>query len=266
MTDRPPAPEDVFHKLDCWRHLPAYRLEPTLAPFFGLFLPDILRCTFEIEKDPVVIPEFPLPLKEISNRKKINDSVSDRNLSVKVDYAVFSKNLKTMFLVELKTDEESFDLNQLDNLGSAEKTGLPCLISGIINISNATNKKRKYFHLAHNLKKAGVVYFCNDLYKKYQHPRSKKLSWKQAFCSIKYCEKLSWETEIIYITPNGKHPDECDLKKVCLNKGDVTKIHFKKVADIVAARGGFGPMFAYYLKRWKSQAGEIDPRKLPSVL
>ena len=38
MTGRnPPALDDIFRTLDRWRHLPAYRLEPTLAPFFGSF-------------------------------------------------------------------------------------------------------------------------------------------------------------------------------------------------------------------------------------
>ena len=32
---------DVFNLLDRWRHLPAYRLEPRVAPFFALFLRDV---------------------------------------------------------------------------------------------------------------------------------------------------------------------------------------------------------------------------------
>ena len=32
----------MFNILDAWRHLPGYRLEGRLAPFFELFLQDVL--------------------------------------------------------------------------------------------------------------------------------------------------------------------------------------------------------------------------------
>ena len=54
--------EDLFARLDEWRHLPFYRLEPRTAPFFALFLRDVLHQHFNVEMHEVVIPEFPLPL------------------------------------------------------------------------------------------------------------------------------------------------------------------------------------------------------------
>ena len=50
----------LFNILDSWRHLPGYRLEGRLAPFFELFLLDMLGKCLDVELHPVVIPEFPL--------------------------------------------------------------------------------------------------------------------------------------------------------------------------------------------------------------
>ncbi len=111
MTDRnPPALEDLFRTLDHWRHLPAYRLEPAVAPFLGLFLRDILHEIIEIKTHPTVIPEFPLRIGTLHSNKK------RPNQSIKVDYVAFSSDSKNAFFVELKTDTLSFDCEQMKNL------------------------------------------------------------------------------------------------------------------------------------------------------
>ena len=53
-----PTVADVLGLLDEWRHLPAYGLETRVAPFFALFLREVLSARFGVELHPVVIPEF----------------------------------------------------------------------------------------------------------------------------------------------------------------------------------------------------------------
>ena len=258
MTDRnPPALDDIFRTLDRWRHLPAYRLEPTLAPFFGLFLPDILRRKFGVKTDCTIIPEFPLHKKILCKKGEYgHKNETDNNLSVNVDYAVFQKNHTKAYFVELKTDRRSFREEQLKYLRCAQKAGLHSILDGVLEICKTTKQKSKYIHLIHNLQKLDLIAIPDsrrdELYEK-TFPKGKS-GWSEAFkCVFIAADKnLLPEIEIVYITPDGK----------CPNENDITNIGFDCVADIVAARGGFGPMFAYYLKRWESQAGEIDPRKI----
>jgi len=246
MTDRPPALEDIFRTLDRWRHLPAYRLEPTLAPFFGLFLPEILRIEIGNDNDCIVIPEFPLPTKKLPKTvKELGKKITDRNLSVKVDYAVFPRNSQKAFLVELKTDRDSFNKEQLKYMREAREKGTNCLVEGILDICNATKKYEKYNHLLDFFAKIPLV-------KLHGESSSRLLPKPDTVRNyVSTCEAQDRTIKIVYITPDGKHP----------NGSNITNIGFECVADIVAARGGFGPMFAYYLKRWKDQAGEMDPRK-----
>ena len=44
-----PTVADVFGLLDEWRHLPAYGLETRVAPFFALFLREVLSARFGVE-------------------------------------------------------------------------------------------------------------------------------------------------------------------------------------------------------------------------
>ncbi len=250
MTGRnPPALGDVFRTLDQWRHLPFYRLEPTLAPFFGLFLPDILSGYS-------IIPEFPLQKKTLYEKGKCyHQKETYNNLSVNVDYAAFRKDHAKAYLVELKTDHRSFREEQLNYLRCARKAGLCAVLDGILDICRTTDHKGKYIHLIHNLEKLGLIYIPdsgrNRLYEK-TFPKGKS-GWSEAFncVSTAAIENLPSEIEIVYITPGGKHP----------NGNDVTNISFDCVADIVEDRGDLGLLFANYLRKWTRQAGEEDPRR-----
>ena len=252
MTDRnPPALDDIFRTLDRWRHLPAYRLEPTLAPFFGLFLRDVLSEVYCIgdELHPTIIPEFPLPIK------------GEKSLSNKVDYAAFSCSQKKVYFVELKTDSGSIREEQIKYLKSAKGRNFQCLLKDILKISKASRGIyiQKHAHLLHLLRDVYLVdYNDGNLYE--IAFRKRRQGWKDCIERIeqhvdnengKY-KKV--DIQIVYITPTGNTE--------LLRKTGFCEIGFDCVADIVAALGGFGPMFAYYLKRWKSQAGEIDPRKI----
>ncbi|MCY3829345.1 MAG: hypothetical protein OXF89_09440 [Rhodospirillaceae bacterium] len=261
MTDRPsPTIEDVFCKLDGWRHLPAYRLEPTLAPFFGLFLSDILRARLGIETHSTIIPEFPLrkdSLPKSANSETKNDDTSEEeetdNLSVNVDFVAFSPSLESVYFVELKTDTFSINDGQIDYLKRARKVNFSSLLSGINKICKTTNRKQKYIHLLHDLEAIGLISFRNiekeKLYEK-TFPKGKP-GWSKVFGSGPTLVKPPSERCVIYITPNGKTEK--------LREAEFQEISFCEIADIVQTHGAFGCMFANYLRKWKAKAGSENP-------
>ncbi len=269
MTDLPQALEDVFCTLDRWRHLPAYRLEPAVAPFFGLFLRDILGCKLRVKGDCVIIPEFPLS-KEMLRKSPLCKSASDqndakKNLSVKVDYAVFSEDFRRALFVELKTDRGSFNDTQLKYLGCARNVGLDCLVDGIIKICGSTNQKRKYVHLLRLLAKASLINgHCSSLFE--EAIATNRLRDGCRWDNVLHCEPIRENPprniDIVYITPDGQRPNENDLQKACLDKDDVTNISFGEVVDVVKNRGKFGCMFAGYLDRWKEPAGVLKSQNI----
>lgn len=269
MTDQPsPTIEEIFRKLDQWRHLPAYRLEPQLSPYFGLFLPEILRCKLnaKIEENCVVIPEFPLPLKCLQEtRRKFGKTGAKTNLSVKVDYAVFSIKHDESYFVELKTDEASYREEQFCYLMEAREQGFSNLVEGLIEIIEKTKQQRKYAHLL-------LLLADIPLIKNYNRSLLEKaVSQDRLESGLKWHDILEFETitdggcrrpEIVYITPDGKRPNEKDLQKACINKDAVTNISFGEVAGIVKNRGRFGCMFAEHLVRWEEPAGVLKSQNI----
>ncbi|MDE0149518.1 MAG: hypothetical protein OYG32_17245 [Rhodospirillaceae bacterium] len=248
MTDQNrPNFADVFSKLNRWRHLPGYRLEPNLAPFFGLFLPDILGIGRE---DCTIIPEFPLRKGTLCG-----EHIKGKNQSVKTDYVVFSKDSNVAYFVELKTDSRSFDEGQLEYLRRAKMVG-PCyLLEALREICLATTYKKKYAHLLFLLANASIVKICNESELERAICESKLPNgqkWENVFKYDVIVKDRPWTSEIVYITPTGDSPSESYL----------TNLDFCKVSSIVENRGSFGPLFANYLRKWTTQAGNTGPRKI----
>ena len=262
MTDRPPALEDVFRTLDRWRHLPAYRLEPNLAPFFGLFLRDILHRCMETETHPIIIPEFPLHkgvlLKENCTKADEGSALEegkDNNLSFNVDYIVFSRSLEKVYFVELKTDSASIRSKQIKYLKKAKCTNFDDILKGITKICETTAHKQKYIHLLHHLGAIGLVTFQGDKKEKLYEMTFPKVrsGWTNTFQYKLSPITCSLETEIVYITPTGN--DEI------LNGTGFKKIGFRDVIAAVKGRGDLGRLFACYLDEWIEPAGIRDPRQ-----
>ena len=129
MTDA--AIDHVFKLLDEWRHLPAFRLEPAAAPFFGLFLTDVLEAHYKgkgIKFRRKIIPEFPL--------KK-----SQGNSSNKSDFFVSDKYGTSAYLVEIKTDMRSLDLDQISYYSVASSTRLCEILHGLKSIAKNTKAR-----------------------------------------------------------------------------------------------------------------------------
>ena len=241
MTDsNTPTVSDVFKLLNRWRHLPGYPLEGRSAPFFALFLRDILRDRFG-EMHDVVIPEFPL-------RQGTLDS-GDSNLSYNVDYVAFSKDKGTAYLVELKTDMDSKRPKQEEYLCKARKVPFSSLVEGVRELAKGSDKKQKYVHLLHRLSEAELVSKCDELYGK-SFPKCVP-GWTKAIKKLQF-ERKCWKTKVVFIQPEKGKSASCAFEY----------IYFGEVANIVKQHGDLGSTFAKFLKQWIEEPGSVDPKTL----
>ena len=135
--------EKVFEMLNDWRQLPNYQLERRADIFFALYLPEIInKQKFDIEiTHDNIIPEFPL--------RKGTLFLNESNQSVKVDYAIITSS-KVIF-IELKTDNNSVNQDQIEYLEEVNGTKFAPLIEGIRLIKEKTKQKKKYEHLLEKL-------------------------------------------------------------------------------------------------------------------
>ena len=251
---------DALSKLDEWRHLPAYRLEPHVDIFFGLLLPEILEATCGLPRNNMeVIPEFPLHKGLIVNSE---DEDGDDNQSIKVDFAVFhpgpddqgaDAQEKRVFLVELKTDNASIKAEQLERMQRARDKGVCTLLKGVVCCARQSNSKRKYAHLIQRLNLLG----CIENFKEFNSGDLKK---KQPGLAGRYREMFaspSWsdaQIELVLVYPGGDLStgvqEVLDESPRCLKKVD-----FSKVVDCVDEN----PLTQYLVKWAKCEAGTADP-------
>ena len=233
----------MFNLMDARRHLPGYRLEGRLAPFFECFLHDVLSEFLNgVELHPVVIPEFPLRKGTLNNNRS--------NQSYNVDYVAFSRDRRTAFLVELKTDMDSIVPEQETYLRDARGIGFGEFVRGVFDICEATEKASKYVHLLHLLARLKLV-SISDPDKLYQltFPTQRR-GWTEAFRGAEPTVEGKLEhTQVIYIQPRERKP-----------KQDFEYIYFEDVADIVQRFGDLGCILANYLRKWSEDPGRRYPR------
>ena len=143
----------LLDRLDAWRHLPAYRLEPRIDALFSLYLPAVLlRRGVDIRHD--VIPEFPLRRGTLWGEESVA-----HNASVKVDFAALSADREQLHLIEFKTDMSSLRPEQVAYLQKAETISSRDLVVGALSILEATNSEYvpKYRHLLLALARWGAL-------------------------------------------------------------------------------------------------------------
>lgn len=117
------------------KKFPNYQAERRMDIFLNVLLADFLT-EYLGEKVDFVCPEFPL-------RKK-----GEYNRSTKLDYLCKTEN--EVIFVELKTDNKSFSVNQLDIYFEEETWGK--WMDKLYDIQKATKDKDKYEHLFKTLK------------------------------------------------------------------------------------------------------------------
>ncbi len=126
-----PTIDDVFNKLDEWRHYAGFPLEARAHPYFGLFLVEVFAEHLEVPVKPTIIPEIPYLM---------NDSNSQ---SPKVDFLALSSDCKCAYLIEVKTDMNYLDQNQGDKLATAAANGINHIMGNIRRAANPTKKSSR---------------------------------------------------------------------------------------------------------------------------
>lgn len=234
--------DGLFNLLDEWRHLPAYRLEPRADPFFALFLRDVMAERFKVEIHHTIIPEFPFRRGTLRG-----EDTPSPGKSVKVDYAVFTKDCSKVYFVELKTDKDSFSDDQEKYLIRAKDKGLHCLVDGILQMATDTEFIQKYIHLLRRLSDLGFVDVPADVYA-HAFPKLRSGVTEQLHLVRNRVSEPGPAIEIVYVAPVA-HPDH-------------ESIDFDEFAKVAESKGEVGRIFAEHLRKWKIQAGSLDPRKL----
>lgn len=142
----------ILSQVDEWRHLPAYQLERRVDVLFGMMLPTVIGVKFEVNpEDCRVIPEFPLHKGKLGIKKN--------NQSLNVDFAVFFEKeaTKHLCLVELKTDQKSIKVEQIETMEQAREAGARKLLVGLLEAANSSAEPRKYAHLIWKLHEIGCI-------------------------------------------------------------------------------------------------------------
>jgi len=187
---------DIFNRMDEWRHLPGWQLERRADLFFSFYLKEVLEKKFPPTIKDIIVPEFPLLISPKNNEKQTNRTN-------KVDYAVFSdEDEPKCYLIELKTDMKSIDPEQLEYLEKAEKKDLCTLVSELKTVFQHTDEKRKYLNLFDSLHQVGLVKCKSQQNQKYG-------TWDQVFKDIQIPNNKNKPT-IVYIQPR---PDGGNVKK-----------------------------------------------------
>ena len=143
--------DELFDKLDMWRNLPAYQVERRADIFFAIYLKDILKSN--IIDHPVIdfiIPESPV------RRGDLSAFVESDNLSYKIDYLAVSNSSKTVFLIELKTDNLSIREEQKKIMKEIGNRDVNMLTESVLKIKKAS-KSKKYNALIQMLTDIGWI-------------------------------------------------------------------------------------------------------------
>lgn len=196
----------VFDLLDDWRKLPAYQLERRADIFFAIYLDKIIKSKYH-KTIKLVIPEFPVRAGDVIHNHKRPD------LSFKIDYAAICDDDKTIYLIELKTDQGSRRQEQDEYLNKAKQMNISGLITGVIKIYHATDQKykKKYDYLLDKLSELGWI--------------------KRENMELRNTAK-EYDITVVYIQPRNEqnHSDTISFDDICsyLTEQDDLTIRFVK--------------------------------------
>lgn len=225
--------EQLFNRLDAWRHLPSYQLERRADVFFSLYLPEVLREKLGIRFRSELVPEFPVLVKAI-------DPDEPTNKSFKIDYLAVSEDGETAVLVELKTDQASRRQGQDEYLIGAQAAGMHQLLEGVLDLFRATKSKRKYYCLLELLESVGLLRIPQEL--KNIVARASLQGATQASTKIEITSAVE-SCIAMYVQPRGSGPNVIDFAEFS--------------AAVARHDGPLSQRFAQSLRTWASVvAGE----------
>jgi hypothetical protein len=242
-----PCPDklaETFQRLDQWRHFPDYQLERRADIYFALYLQQVVQEVTQTELQSTIIPELPIKRDLIWPEKPTCQSV-------KVDYALFSKDGEQIYFVELKTDQSSRRAAQDTYLSLAKTVGFGAIVDGIVQIARRTDAHRKYHRLLCELEALGFVQLPPDL-RDFLYPQPRR--------------GLAGQLRSIQLTP--RNPRVNVLYVQPRSDGSPDTIGFDTFARVVRAHSDpLSQLFARYLDRWQIDAAtelfgdEPDPEE-----
>lgn len=242
----------LLKRMDEWRHLPTYQLERRMDIVLSFLIPDIVRKKFDLtpDHDLEIIPEFPLHKGLI-----INDNDEDDNQSVKVDFALFSKRDRRIFLVELKTENNSIDETQMKNMRKAKEKGANILLNGVIKCAQNTASPRKYAHLIWMLHSVACIILPREFTRMKLDDERPGLA--KNLGSLKVCP--NWENaniDLVLLYPGFEHENKTKRReKIELFSPPVHSIDFYSVVEQFAAH-----TVSLKLTEWVThEAGKVTP-------
>jgi hypothetical protein len=236
----------LFDRLDHWRHLPTYQIERRADIFFSLYLKGVLEKELEVELQDEIVPEFPL-------KKGLVGSELKNNLSVKVDYVLFSKDLEVAYFVELKTERRSRSRSQDDYLADARKQRFRRLLKGVVDIGSASKESHKYYWLFRSLAQLGFLSLPAGLD---ECIHSKNRRGLTALLKAIEVNERNPEIRVVYVQPQPDKPEDVLSRSEhdCRFIGfDCFAAHVEQFQDFVSQR------FAKSLRDWTTLAGSLRP-------
>lgn len=226
----------LFDNLDRFRHLPAYQLERRADAFFSVYLPGLVEEVTGVPLEDEILPELPI-------KRELVWAELPTHQSVKVDYALFSKDRRQVFFVELKTDVGSRRDAQDEYLEAATQLGFRKVLQGICDIFPKTKSYQKYCHLAATLSRLGYLELPPDL-ADFAYPTPRR-GLTERLAAIRPRGEDS-SIEVLYVQPHATEGNR--------------SIDFDQVAAYVARRPDpVSQAFAMHLLKWKSPAGACRP-------
>jgi len=273
----------IFNKLTLWRNLPKYQLERRVDIFFSLYLQDILEARLKpITLLADMIPEFPIkktPSRQVDDEHQPDVNTTSQNkeddnhLTVNIDYVMFSNDLKTVYLIEFKTDMGSNRREQFEYLKLAksriEKHGVSRILEELVTVFRNTvgkGSKGKYLHLFLMLSKLGLVSNLDGIQEKLAKASSAHGVTK-LIDAIQISETANQITsaEIVFLQPEPFKAE--DIRK--FNLEDVICIPFSHLSDFCVinhlrskSSDLFAHQFADYIEIWSAEAGREAPQSV----
>jgi hypothetical protein len=235
--------EQVFARLDRWRHLPKYQLERRADIFFSLYLPEVIEKHFGVEVEAEMIPEFPLQTEAANN------------LSNNVDYVLLSEDRQSAFFVELKTTNASIGKKQLQYLRRTQEKSFAQYVRELVKVAATTGADRKYGHLVFLLEELGCAQtpeaLADYMFKRKNRKGLTKLR-QQVESTVQEDE---FSIQIVYVVPTAPAAGE--------NRDFIEFIDFEEFGNIVQQHSDpMSNQFAKYLEKWTEKAGHISPEAL----
>lgn len=194
MTKNKDMIEKLLDRMDTWRHLPSYQLERRADILFSLYLQQVLLEKIGTDISDFFVPEFPVRIGTIYPHISTDKSY-------KIDFVAVSKKGDIAYLIELKTDGSSRRDSQDKYLLAAQTVGMKALLEGVVKIFNATQAKRKYFHLLKQLENMGQIVIPTNMNEIIL--RKSLIGINEASKSIQIVTQVA-KCKILYIQPKGE--------------------------------------------------------------